>query len=316
MSYVINIGPPFWDETTALPKQNEEIGKYIVKSLINSSNSAYYYMCLDTEDNQVKVIKFIKMLEDRSVRIADEINSLSLAQDTNIIKILDFFRYNSYFCILFPYTPLLSVHQYILNEYPGGIPEKVAANMLHQMLNAIEILHENNIWNRDIKPESFLVFDPLDGSDLNNPNILLFNFEYAKIFNEGEKGTDFIGTPDFMAPEVINKIPYDDSIDIWSLGVSLFMMLTNKLPFPEYRTDQQEYLKKVSKGDLNYDILTEKGISQPAIDLIKSMCQLDPRQRITANDALNNPWVLQSLDDSSDEKKTPVESSDYSSQAF
>lgn len=185
------------------------------------------------------------------------------------------------------------------------------------MLNAIAYLHENNIWNRDIKLESFFVFNPPDSKDANNPLILLCNFEYAKVFEEGQKSTEYIGTPEFMAPEIANKVPYNNSIDIWSLGITLFMMLTNQSPYPDFKTSPQECLKHVSRGEINYQILVNKNISNDAIEFIRKMCQIDPKQRITAIEATNDPWVLQSnIDPNLAANVNLSEVEDYSSQAF
>lgn len=140
----------------------------------------------------------------------------------------------------------------------------------------------------------FLVFDSENQTNANNNlNIVLSNFEYAKIFEAGLKGTQFIGTPEFMAPEMVNHTPYDETVDIWSLGVSLFALLTGRLPFPNHREHPHECLDHVSKGLLNYKFLEDKGISHSAISLIKSMCDIDPKQRVSATTALMSTWILE-----------------------
>ena len=290
----VDFGPPFWNDSIPLPPQKESIGKYFINSLIYTTNSEFYYICLDKEDNEVKTIKFEKLIENKIERIRNEIEVLQKVDNENIIKYQEIFRYTSFLCIVFPFTPLLSLHQFIENEFPGGIPEKICANIFKKMLAAVGYLHENNIWNRDIKLESFLVFSQKDSTDANNPNIILSNFEYAKMFEEGEKSTEFIGSTQFMAPEIENKVPYNNSVDIWSLGVSLFMMLSGRSPFPDFRESPQDCLRCVSKGVLDYQILVDKNISNEAIELIKNMCQFDPNKRISAVDAFTDPWVLQS----------------------
>lgn len=290
MEQFTEFGPPFWDETTHLPPQNQEIKKY----LLYSTKSSIFFVALDKEEDQVKIIKFIKLIEEKMLRIKDELETIHMAQHPNIIKIQDCFRYYEYMCIVIPYTPHLSLHQYLENEYPNGLPEELAANIFRQMLRAVEYLHSLSIWNRDIKLESFLVFDSENQTNANNKlNIVLSNFEYAKIFEAGLKGTQFIGTPEFMAPEMVNHTPYDETVDIWSLGVSLFALLTGRLPFPNYREHPHECLDHVSKGLLNYKFLEDKGISHSAISLIKSMCDIDPKQRVSATTALMSTWILE-----------------------
>ena len=119
-----------------------------------------------------------------------------------------------------------------------------------------------------------------------------------------------------MAPEIANLVPYNNSIDIWSLGVTLFMMLTGQSPFPDFKTSPKECIDNISKGVLNYQILENKNISQDAIELIRNMCQFDPNRRINAIDAINDPWVLQSNVDPNLEENLSEIQDDYSNQAF
>lgn len=188
----------------------------------------------------------------------------------------------------------LSLRHYLMNNYPNGFPEEIAVNIFRQMLKAVNYLHSIHIWNRDIKLESFLVFDSDESKDPNNNlNIVLYNFEYAKVFEENMNGTQFLGTPEFIAPEMINHVPYNDSVDIWSLGISLFVMLTGQSPFPSYKTETQSFLNHVSKGFLNYQLLMDKGVSHSAVLLIQNMCDIDPKKRISATAALNNTWITE-----------------------
>ena len=105
-------------------------------------------------------------------------------------------------------------------------------------------------------------------------------------------GTQFLGTPEFIAPEMINHVPYNDSVDIWSLGISLFVMLSGQLPFPSYISNQRECIETILSGHLNYQLLIDAGISEDAINLIQSLCKVDPHQRITAKEAITNKWVI------------------------
>ncbi|KAK8887456.1 hypothetical protein M9Y10_038501 [Tritrichomonas musculus] len=292
MHNILDFGIPYWDETTPLPSENEEIHKYFIRSMLHSTKSSFYYVCLDKDEKQVKIIKFIKLLEEKIPRIKDEIETINIVQHSNIIKVEDCFRYTAYICVVFPYTPHLTIHHYLMNKFPTGFPENIASSIFLQMLKGVEYLHSQNIWNRDIKLESFLIFDNKDQKDPNNNlNILLSNFEYAKIFEKDTKGTQFIGTPEYMAPEMANHVPYNESVDIWSLGISLFVMLTGQSPFPDYKTQPQSCLNHVKKGFLNYQLLANKGISQSAVLLIENMCDVDPKKRPSATEALKNTWI-------------------------
>jgi serine/threonine protein kinase len=90
-------------------------------------------------------------------------------------------------------------------------------------------MHARKICHRDLKPENIL----LDSKDEKRFNIKITDFGFARSHDpESEDGlTDMLGSPLYMAPEIIKKLPYDRKIDIWSLGVILYIMLTGKPPF-------------------------------------------------------------------------------------
>ena len=89
-------------------------------------------------------------------------------------------------------------------------------------------MHAKNIVHRDLKPENIL----LDSQDKSNLDIKISDFGFACFFNPDE-GLDLVlGSPIYMAPEIILKEKYNDKVDIWSIGVITYMLLTGRNPFP------------------------------------------------------------------------------------
>ena len=154
------------------------------------------------------------------------------------------------------------------------------------MLEAVNYLHKLNICHRDIKPSNFLVFD----SDTNQPQIVLSDFGFSIQFSDGEKGEDFCGTPEYMAPEIYNYDPYGIEVGMWSLGISFYRILTSKSPFFLTTIMTKDLKNKILKTNLNMENLNELKISKEAIDLILKMCTRNPKKRINAEDALNHCW--------------------------
>lgn len=285
----MDLGPPFWNQSTPPPQEGEKIGKYVViESVIpDPTNCSYIYSCLDTDDNQKKVIKFIKFIERKISRISSEVETLNSVHHPFIIQMEKCFRYKEYMCIVIPYVPNGSLHRLMVTDFKEGMTESMAAVIMYQMLSAVRYLHSMNIWHRDIKPDNFLVVD----SDPFHPVVVLNDFGYAKIFNSDEKGHEFMGTPEFLPPEIVNGIPYDNTVDTWSLGITLFVMLTCRYPTPSYSKYPTRCKKMISKGILNFQLLNEMEISNEAIDLVHKMCMVDPESRITLTEALLHPWV-------------------------
>ncbi|KAK8876002.1 hypothetical protein M9Y10_006185 [Tritrichomonas musculus] len=277
----------FWNSNTPAPPKNEIIGKYEIRSqLTPPTNYSYIYLGNKIENDKKKVFKFIKCKRSIMYRIINEIVIMNELDHPNIIKMEDYFQYKEYICIVTDYKPLSSLHSFIIKEYPNGIPERKCKQMFKKMLEAVKYLHEMNIWHRDVKPDNFLIED----SNPENPKILLTDFGFARRFNQDELSEEYIGTPEFCPPEMYNAIPYNNKVDIYSLGVTLFVMLTARYPVPSAKNAPSRCKELIRKGRLNYQLLDQKFISSEAIDLIKSMCTLDYTDRMTANEALDHPW--------------------------
>lgn len=282
---------PYYTSDIEPPPDNTTIGNYKLDiQLVKPTYCSFIFLGYDTKDNQKKVIKLVKLYKKKISRISDEVETMNLANHPNILKMDDAFRYGPFVCIVTPYTPYQSLHHLLLTSYPHGLPEETAVVIFRQMLQAVSYLHGINVWHRDIKPDNFLVFDP----DPNQPKVVLADFGFAKLFQEGEYGDEFFGTMEFLPPEMLKCIPYDKSVDVYSLGISLFVMLVARYPTPAYRTAPDECKRKILRGHLNYQLLIDYEISPDAVDLIRQMCRLDPNSRISVEEALQHPWVASS----------------------
>jgi calcium-dependent protein kinase len=113
--------------------------------------------------------------------------------------------------------------------------EVQAAEIIHQVLLAINYMHGRNITHRDLKPENIL----LESKDVNKLTVKLADFGFSCFFDP-DKGLDLVlGSPLYMAPEIIKisenkaaKGTYNEKVDIWSIGVITYMLMTGRNPFP------------------------------------------------------------------------------------
>jgi calcium-dependent protein kinase len=164
------------------------------------------------------------------------------------------------------------------------------------MLSAIKHLHEHKICHRDIKPENFLYSD-----DTPDAEIKLIDFGLSKRFGsnklpgkDGEQETvklnmkTIVGTPYYVAPEVL-KGSYDNSCDIWSLGIILFIFLCGYPPFEG--DNSKEIFKNVLKQKIHFDPVDWSMVSSEAKDLIMKMLDKNPKTRISAEKCLDHPWM-------------------------
>ena len=133
-------------------------------------------------------------------------------------------------------------------------------------------MHKRNIAHRDIKPENIL----LESKDSDNIILKITDFGFAKCYDPSEGGlTETLGSPLYMAPEIIKKLEYDSSVDIWALGVLSYIMLSGKPPF-KGRTKDQVFVEITTKN-INYSGEMWKSISKDAKNLIRKMLIRDPK---------------------------------------
>lgn len=162
--------------------------------------------------------------------------------------------------------------------------------------------HERNIVHRDIKPENILVIDK-------ELNIKLADFGLAKIIGEESFTTTLCGTPSYVAPEILeqsNRRRYTRAVDIWSLGVVLYICLCGFPPFSdELYSPENPYTlsQQIKMGRFDYPSPYWDSVGDPALDLIDRMLTVDVEKRITAEECLEHPWTTKrniSLTDSTE----------------
>lgn len=293
---------PFYNNSSHDPDVSQIMNYKIESSFLSKTNFSFLKKCFDTQEKKIKIIKFIKFFKSSVEDIKNEIDLMRIVQHPNIIKCEDYFRQGPYMCIILPYTRHKSIFTLICQVYRSGMPESLAVPMMYQMLQAVNYLHNMYICHRDIKPDNFLIFDPPNPRD--GKIIKLTDFGFASSLSDGKKFKGTYGTDFYMAPEILSKKSYDQSVDIWSLGVTFYIMLVGTLPIQKFLHNRDAGKQNIVKNGIDLSLLSKNSIE--VRDLIERMCKLDPDERITANDASKNPWILRQIhgDDKSEIEKS------------
>ena len=179
---------------------------------------------------------------------------------------------------------------YVANS--GAFSEPICRYYLKQMLLGLHFIHKNGFSHRDLKPENIL----LD----HNYDLKIVDFGFACPL-EGRDGTGFnrslIGTPGYMAPEILEKQPYQGQVvDLFAAAVILFIMYTQHPPFQMAKADDAYYkLLATNRSDLFWQAHQQRKkegfFSKEFKDLITSMLQLHPHQRLCMADLIGHPWL-------------------------
>lgn len=268
-----------------------KIGNYYgVTGLVGMGSFAEVRIGYDKGTGQqvaIKVMKKNKRDTELMRSVECEMNFISKNIDHgNIVGTYDVFDTRDNLFIVMEYMPGGMLYDILANE--GYFSEKNAASVMRDLLEAVHCLHENDIVHRDIKPENVLALNKTWPLKVKLADFGLADFVLENSF--GEKSTcGMYGTPFFVAPEVIRAETYTPAVDIWSLGVLAYNMLSGKLPFDG--NNIKEVLRRVRAGKYSFPPSEWDDISDDAKDFIRGLLELDPKKRMTAREALEHGWL-------------------------
>ncbi|ORX99509.1 Pkinase-domain-containing protein [Basidiobolus meristosporus CBS 931.73] len=159
--------------------------------------------------------------------------------------------------------------------------------VFYQLFQAIKYLHDRGITHRDMKPENILL-------DSKSPlRVKVSDFGLAKIVGEASFTQTLCGTPNYVAPEVL-QLPqhrqYSKGVDLWSLGVILYICLCGFPPFAD-ELGPPSMQAQIKEGIYNFPSPYWDNVSAEAIDLVKRLLQVNPQERLTVDEALEHPWM-------------------------
>ena len=235
----------------------------------------------------VKVINKTKLSSSYINKMKEEISILKKLDHPNIVKFYGFVEANSQLLIKMEYIKYGTLKHWMNNQ--KTILEEEASTILRNILSATEYLHRRRICHRDLKPENIMLSRE---NDLNSIKIVDFGLSTSnlnKLINN-----DYCGTYIYMAPELIEKKLYFISVDMWSIGILMFMLL-NKGKHPFYiKGDRRE---KIADKIKNVKLKFDEKITPLAKHLILKLLEPNPSWRYTASQAIKHPWITRNFND-------------------
>uniref|UniRef100_A0A674NFT6 Death-associated protein kinase 1 n=1 Tax=Takifugu rubripes TaxID=31033 RepID=A0A674NFT6_TAKRU len=166
-----------------------------------------------------------------------------------------------------------------------SLSEEEATQFLKQILDGVFYLHSKQIAHFDLKPENIMLLN----RSVPHPRIKIIDFGLAHKIDFSNDFKNIFGTPEFVAPEVVNYEPLGLEADMWSVGVITYILLSGASPF--LGDNKQETLANVSAVDYTFDEEFFSNTSILAKDFIARLLIKDPKKRMTIQDSLQHPWI-------------------------
>ncbi|KAL6104016.1 dapk3 [Pungitius sinensis] len=263
---------------------------YEMEEELGSGQFAIVRKCKEKSTSIEYAAKFIKKRRLSSSRrgvsreeIEREVNILREIQHSNIITLHDIFENKADVILILELVSGGELFDFLAEK--ESLTEEEATQFLKQILDGVQYLHSKRIAHFDLKPENIMLLD----KNVPNPRIKLIDFGIAHQIKAGNEFKNIFGTPEFVAPEIVNYEPLGLEADMWSIGVITYILLSGASPF--LGETKQETLTNISGVNYDFDEEYFSNTSELAKDFIRRLLVKDPKKRMTIDDSLEHPWI-------------------------
>lgn len=216
--------------------------------------------------------------QHRTMIIQNEIRVLKSINHQNIVKLLDIVVSKDYTHLILEYCEGINIYEFMWNRGKLGVSEAFAKNVFTQLLSALEYLHSQKIYHRDLKLDNIMIDK--------QAKVTLIDFGFAVIMKGQDLISSFCGTPNYMAPEIYLKKKHSGaSTDLWALTVILYKMVVSDFPFKKSKKDQTP---KTAILNVEYD--KPSTLSSSLIEIFEKVFVMEPERRICMSDLKKLRW--------------------------
>jgi serine/threonine protein kinase len=269
---------------TAKHSKDDPSSRFKMEKKLGQGASGTVYSAWDRETNKRVAVK--RMIIAEQPRLDLVVNELELMQALkgleSVVKLVDAYLYDD------------GAELWIVMELIDGgaltgavetavFTEAQIARVCHDVMQGLAELHKRNVIHRDIKSDNILI-----GTD---GRVKLTDFGFAAVTEGSGKRSTMVGTPYWMAPEVVTKQPYTTAIDIWSLGIMTLEMIDGEPPYMDQDPVKALYLIATHGSP---EIKNPEELSPTLLDFLHACLQLKPENRPSAEDLLKHHFLASS----------------------
>ncbi|KAM4550020.1 serine/threonine-protein kinase DCLK3 [Fundulus diaphanus] len=259
--------------------------RYEIGRLIGDGNFAVVRECRRRHDGQpvaVKIVEHAKLV-GREHMMQNELSLLGSLSHPRIVRLLAHHHTRTHSYLVMELVSGGDLFEAISDR--GRFSEAEAGRMVWDVSEALNYIHRRSIVHRDLKPENLLIEKATAGLG----RLKLGDFGLAMVVTEPV--FTICGTPTYVAPEILCETGYGVAVDVWALGVILYILLCGFAPFRSRDRDQEELFKLIKQAELRFPSPYWDSVSEEAKGLVRSLLKPDPTVRLTAEQTLQHHWV-------------------------
>ncbi|KAG1361824.1 phosphoenolpyruvate carboxylase kinase 2-like [Cocos nucifera] len=264
---------------------SEELRReYRIGPQIGRGRFGTVYRCVSAETGEEFAVKSIEkalladIIDRECVEREAKIAQHAAAGNPRVVQVQDVYEDEEWLHVVMELCPGPDLFDRISGR-GAPLAEAEAAAVMAQLMEAVAVCHRRGVAHRDIKPDNVL-FDGGGG-------LKLADFGSAECFGDGRPMRGLVGTPYYVAPEVVAGRDYDEKVDVWSAGVVLYIMLSGMPPF--YGDTAVEIFEAVLRANLRFPTRIFRTVSPAAKDLLRRMLCKDVSRRFSAEQVLGMP---------------------------
>jgi MAP/microtubule affinity-regulating kinase len=260
-------------------RNDDHIGKYKLLKTIGKGNFAKVKLAKHIPTGMevaIKIIDKTALNQSSLQKLFREVRIMKQLDHPNIVKLYQVMETEQTLYLVMEYASGGEVFDYLVAH--GRMKEKEARAKFRQIVSAVQYLHSKNIIHRDLKAENLLLDSAM--------NIKIADFGFSNNFSVGSKLDTFCGSPPYAAPELFQGKRYDGpEVDVWSLGVILYTLVSGSLPFDG--ANLKELRERVLRGKYRIPFY----MSTDCENLLKKFLVLNPARRGTLEQIMKDRWM-------------------------
>jgi len=268
-----------------LPSQKGKLAeKYVIGKKLGRGNFAVVRKVKRKSDGKFFAAKIInkKDLKDKDMRkLHDEVKILERLSHPNINTLIETLDTKNHLYLVLQLLTGGQLFDSILKRM--RYTEEEAADVIRQIARACEYMHANGVIHRDLKPENIVYLDEA------NSQICVTDFGLAKLVKKGVQMKTACGTPGYVAPEILHLQKYDSKVDMWAVGVILYILLCGFPPFVE--KNLKALYRLIKSGKFSFPSPYWDKVSKEAKDCIVRLLHVDSKERLSATGLLKHEWI-------------------------